>query len=96
MNHKTLLLAGLALVVAACAPKSEMDKYIDDLMGRMTLQEKIGQLNLHTMPGLVTGAKLSSDDANVKALQAGQLGGVFGSSNTEAIRQMQEIAVSSG
>lgn len=96
MNHKTLLLAGLALVVAACAPKSEMDKYIDDLMGRMTLQEKIGQLNLHTMPGLVTGAKLSSDDANVKAIQAGQLGGVFGSSNTEAIRQMQEIAVSSG
>ena len=96
MNHKTLLFAALALVAAACTPKSDMDKYIDDLMGRMTLQEKIGQLNLHTMPGLVTGAKLSSDDANVKALQAGQLGGVFGSSNTEAIRQMQEIAVSSG
>ena len=96
MNHKTLLLAALALVVAACVPKSDMDKYIDDLMGRMTVQEKIGQLNLHTMPGLVTGAKLSSDDANVKALKAGQLGGVFGSSNTEAIRQMQEIAVSSG
>ena len=96
MSHRTLLLAGLALVVAACAPKSEMDKYIDDLMGKMTVQEKIGQLNLHTMPGLVTGAKLSDDDDNVKALQAGQLGGVFGSSNTEAIRQMQEIAVSSG
>ena len=96
MNHKTVVLAALALVAAACAPKSDMDKYIDDLMGRMTLQEKIGQLNLHTMPGLVTGAKLSDDDANVKALQNGQLGGVFGSSNTEAIRQMQEIAVSSG
>ena len=96
MKHKAILFAVLALVAAACAPKSDMDKYIDDLMGRMTLQEKIGQLNLHTMPGLVTGAKLSDDDANVKALQAGQLGGVFGSSNTEAIRQMQEIAVSSG
>ena len=96
MKLKTILLAALALAAAACAPKSDMDKYIDDLMGRMTLQEKIGQLNLHTMPGLVTGAKLSDDDANVKALQAGQLGGVFGSSNTEAIRQMQEIAVSSG
>ena len=96
MKHKAILFAVLALVAAACAPKSDMDKYIDDLMGRMTLQEKIGQLNLHTMPGLVTGAKLSDDDANVKALQAGQLGGVFGSSNMEAIRQMQEIAVSSG
>ena len=96
MNHKTLLLAVLALVVADCAPKSEMDKYIDSLMGRMTLEQKLGQLNLHAVNGLVTGAKLSDDDANVKALQAGQLGGVFGSGNLAYLRQMQDIAVSSG
>ena len=96
MNHKTLLLAVLALVAAACAPKSEMDKYVDSLMGRMTLEQKLGQLNLHAVNGLVTGAKLSDDDANVKALQAGQLGGVFGSGNLAYLRQMQDIAVSSG
>ena len=96
MNHKTLLLAALAIIVAACTPKSDMDKYIDDLMGRMTLQEKIGQLNLHTMTSLITGAKLSDDDANVKAIQAGQLGGVFGSGDMKALRMMQEIAVESG
>ena len=31
---RILLLAGLLL--AACAPKSDMDKYIDSLMGKMT------------------------------------------------------------
>ena len=91
---KFLLLA--ALLLAACTPKSDMDKYIDGLMDRMTLGEKLGQLNLHAVNGLVTGAKLSDDDANVKALQAGQLGGVFGSGNLEYLRQMQDIAVSSG
>jgi len=91
---RLLLLAGLFL--AACAPKSDMDKYIDSLMDRMTLEQKLGQLNLHAVNGLVTGAKLSDDDANVKALQAGQLGGVFGSGDLAYLRQMQDIAVSSG
>ena len=91
---RILLLAGLLL--AACAPKSDMDKYIDSLMDRMTLEQKLGQLNLHAVNGLVTGAKLSDDDANVKALQAGQLGGVFGSGDLAYLRQMQDIAVSSG
>ena len=91
---RLLLLAGLFL--AACAPKSDMDKYIDSLMGRMTLEQKLGQLNLHAVNGLVTGAKLSDDDANVKALQAGQLGGVFGSGDLAYLLQMQDIAVSSG
>ena len=91
---RILLLAGLLL--AACAPKSDMDKYIDSLMNRMTLEQKLGQLNLHAVNGLVTGAKLSDDDANVKALQAGQLGGIFGSGDLAYLRQMQDIAVSSG
>ena len=93
---KRFLLLAALLLAAACTPKSDMDKYIDSLMGRMTLEQKLGQLNLHAVNGLVTGAKLSDDDANVKALQAGQLGGVFGSGNLEYLRQMQDIAVSSG
>ena len=96
MNHKTLLLAVLGLIAAACAPKSEMDKYIDNLMGRMTLEQKLGQLNLHAVNGLVTGAKLSDDDANVQAIKAGQLGGVFSCADVEYLRMLQEIAVSSG
>ena len=95
MKRLTILLAALS-IFAGCTPKSDMDKYVDGLMGRMTLQQKLGQLNLHAVNGIVTGAKLSDDDANVKALQAGELGGVFGSGNVEYLRMMQEIAVSSG
>ena len=93
---KKYILAVVALALTACAPKSPMDAYVDDLMGRMTLEQKLGQLNLHAVNGLVTGAKLSNDDANVQALKAGQLGGVFGSKDVEYLRMMQDIAVSSG
>ena len=44
------ILFALAILVAGCAPtgtkqpdEREMDAFIDDLMGRMTLEEKIGQ-----------------------------------------------------
>ena len=38
----------LSALLAGCnsKPTSEMDAFIDDLMGKMTLEEKIGQLNL--------------------------------------------------
>jgi len=32
-----------------------MDQYIDGLMSRMTLEQKIGQLNLHSAPGCEPG-----------------------------------------
>ena len=88
------LLAGLLL--AACTPKSDMDKYIDDLMDRMTLRQKLGQLNLHSSSGFVSGAKLNDKDANVQAVRDGQLGGIFGSQDVQALRQLQELALQSG
>ena len=55
MNVKTIALAlAIVLVAAACTPKSDMDRYIDDLMSRMTLEQKIGQLNLHSAPGFIS------------------------------------------
>ena len=33
-------------MAAPQADKDKMDQFIDNLMGKMTLQEKIGQLNL--------------------------------------------------
>ena len=88
------LLAGLLL--AACTPKSDMDKYIDGLMDRMTLQQKLGQLNLHSSSDFVSGAKLNDKDANVQAVRDGRLGGIFGSQDVQALRQLQELALQSG
>jgi len=84
------------LVLAGCSAKSDMDKYIDDLMSKMTIEQKIGQLNLHSAGGFVSAEKVTEDDDNVKLLRAGQLGGIYGSGNVEYLRQFQEIAMESG
>ena len=85
-----------ALSVAACAPKSDMDKYIDDLMSRMTLEQKIGQLNLHSASGFISALRVTEEDENVKLLRAGRLGGIYGSGNTEYLREIQKVALESG
>ena len=45
------------------ADKGKIDQFIDNLMGKMTLQEKIGQLNLPVSGEIVTGQAKSSDVA---------------------------------
>ena len=47
----TLILAGAALTLSSCGNTTDsgdaaMDKFIDSLMSKMTVDEKIGQLNL--------------------------------------------------
>ncbi len=96
MIAKKLMVLAALLSLAACSQKSEMDKFIDGLMGKMTLEQKIGQLNLHSAGGFVSALKVTEDDANVKLLRAGQLGGIYGSTNIGYLRQLQEIAMESG
>ncbi len=73
-----------------------MDRFIDDLMDRMTLEQKIGQLNLHSVSGSLTGMKLSDDDANLQAIRDGRLGGLYGSGDVQYLRLMQEEALKAG
>lgn len=94
---KTLpFLVAAAVMTAACTPRSEMDRFIDDLMGRMTVEQKIGQLNLHSAPGFISAERVTEDDENTKLLRQGLLGGVYGSGNPELLRRCQEIALESG
>lgn len=68
-----------------------MNAFIDDLMGRMTLEEKIGQLNLLSVGFDVTGPVLSKD-VDTKVRQ-GLVGGVFNTYTPEAVRKLQALAV---
>jgi beta-glucosidase len=61
------------------------------LMTKMNLDEKIGQLNLLTPGGTVTGEIVSKDVES--KIKAGQVGGIFGIRGPEKVRQAQEIAV---
>ena len=65
--------------------------FINGLMKKMTLDEKIGQLNLLTAGEATTGSTVSTDIE--KKIKAGQLGGLFSISTPQRIRKVQEIAV---
>ena len=74
------------------AAPAKMKIFIDALMKKMTLEEKIGQLNLLTPGGgIVTGAVVSTD-VESKIIK-GNVGGLFGVIGVDKIHQAQEIAV---
>lgn len=79
------------LLAASPAGEANRNAFIDELMGRMTLPEKIGQLNLLSEGFTVTGPQLSKD---VKGqIHRGLVGGVFNVYTPVAVRQLQSMAV---
>jgi beta-glucosidase len=73
------------------AQDSKMNAFVTDLMSKMTVDEKIGQLNLVTPGGAVTGSVVSKgvDDK----IRKGMVGGLFGITGPDKVRQAQDIAV---
>src|SRR5881275_2060507 len=71
---------------------SGMSSFVTSLMSKMTLDEKIGQLNLVTPGGgVATGAVVSKGvEDNIRK---GLVGGLFGIYGPDKIRQAQELAV---
>ena len=70
---------------------SNMDKFIDELINKMTLEEKIGQLNLPSAGDITTGQAKSSDIAS--KIKAGQVGALFNIKGVEKIKEVQRVAV---
>lgn len=88
------LAASLVVVAAGLqaqkAPR-DMDRFIDQLMKKMTLEEKIGQLNLPVTGEITTGQAKSSDVT--KRIRNGEVGGLFNLKGVERIREVQRQAV---
>ena len=93
MRKGTFLLILLIGSTAGAQTKNElkMAGFINNLMKQMTLEEKIGQLNLVTPGGAVTGSVVSKDVES--KIRNGQVGGLFGITGPDKIRQAQELAV---
>ena len=68
-----------------------MDAFVGQLMAKMTLQEKIGQLNLMVAGDITTGGALSTQVGG--DIAAGNMGGVFNIKGMEKIKALQEVAV---
>ncbi len=73
------------------APDPEMDRFIDDLMGKMTLQEKIGQLTLLTSNWESTGPSLR--EGYKEDVAAGRVGAIFNAYTSQYTRELQGLAV---
>jgi beta-glucosidase len=76
---------------AAVSAKPKMDAYVSALMAKMTLDEKLGQLNLPGAGDITTGQAGSSDIA--KKIAEGKVGGLFNIKSVAKIREVQKIAV---
>lgn len=94
-----LAVASVSALLASASPKGEtpattprdMDTFISELMSKMTVEEKIGQLNLPVTGEIVTGQAKSSDVA--KLIEQGLVGGLFNLKGVERIRDVQRLAV---
>ena len=68
-----------------------MNLFISNLMKKMTLEEKIGQLNLPGSGDIVTGQASNSDIA--KKIKEGAVGGLFNIKSVAKIRDVQKVSV---
>ncbi len=71
--------------------RSSVDDKIDSLISVMTLEEKIGQLNLPSAGQFTTGQAENSDIA--RKIEQGLVGGLFNIKSVGSINEMQRIAV---
>src|SRR5688500_10305546 len=91
--RRILLMVFVCIANAAVAQQSDpkMNQFISSLMSRMTLDEKLGQLNLPGAGDIVTGQASNSDIA--AKIREGKVGGLFNITGVDKIRAVQQIAV---
>lgn len=87
------IVLGLAVLITSnvYAQDAKMKTFIDGLMKKMTLEEKIGQLNLPGSGDIVTGQASNSDIG--KKIKEGKVGGLFNIKTVAKIKAVQKVAV---
>lgn len=83
----TLCVASMNVV----AQNKPMKEFVDELLSKMTLKEKLGQLNLLPAGNITTGA--AQNNPIVQQIKDGELGGVFNIKGLNEIRTLQEMAI---
>ena len=91
MKKISILVVAILAVTSVFAQKKPMNEFIDELMSKMTLEEKIGQLNLLPGNDITTGAIMNSPLAQLTA--EGKLGAVLNVKGQDKIKELQRIAV---
>lgn len=92
-SAKFVILSALVLTSyqAPAGSDTEMDKFIDNLMSRMSNRQKIGQLNLPSGSDLVSGNVMNCDLSNL--IRSEKIGGFLNVQGADKIRKFQQMAV---
>ena len=103
---KLSIIAGIILAPLVCAQEmiqkpvqsfqtqaynSKKEAFVNQLLAKMTLDEKIGQLNLPSSGDFTTGQAQSSDIG--KKIEQGLVGGLFNIKGVGKIKDVQKVAV---
>ncbi len=79
-------------VKAKLAQSSTMDRFIDNLIRKMTLEEKVGQMHL-VMADYSSNGPMNPDSKQGKDLRAGRIGSIYNVAGADAARKFQKLAV---
>jgi beta-glucosidase len=91
MKKLGIILMLLASFFRIQGQDEKMNSFISDLMKKMTVEEKIGQLNLTTAGAFVTGNAVN--DKVQQKIKAGQIGGLLNAGSVASLKASMDIAV---
>lgn len=91
MKRLGFLLLLLVSFIKIQGQDEKMNLFINDLMNKMTVEEKIGQLNLTTAAGFVKDSAVNRQTQ--KKLQSGQIGSMLNEFSVGSMRAFQDIAI---
>ena len=97
MRKKVFIL--MAVAVFGCVSTCygvDMSTFIDQLMAKMTLDEKIGQLNLVSSWGFRSAMKQNSKEENLSMERNGEIGAFYGFKDVAEMTRLQKMAVEKG
>jgi len=89
------IIAFITIVVVVNAEaqttNAKMNAFVNNLLSKMTLDEKLGQLNLPGAGDITTG-QASNSDIGLK-IREGKVGGLFNIKSIEKIKAVQKVAI---
>ena len=91
------IIAGLLCITLSFAQSqpapadAKMNRFVDDLIKKMTLDEKIGQLNLLTSDMDVTGPTMR--EGYKQDIVSGRCGNIFNAYSPQYVRKLQDMAM---
>jgi beta-glucosidase len=91
MKRLGFLLLLLASFLKIQGQDGKMNLFINDLMNKMTIEEKIGQLNLNNAGGFVTGSSVNEQTPG--KIQEGKIGGIINAPSLAVMKASMDIAV---